>query len=171
MPALAYLLTFNTYGSWLHGDERGSIAPNQNTFGEQRIPPNPHLEKSRRDTMKEHPYQLDTSRQRIVLDAILHHIAIRKWQIWAAHIRPTHAHLVASGDIAPERMLNEFKSYASRALNASNVDKPDCKRWARHGSTKHLFTEQSIVQAVRYVIDDQGEKTTWYEPRPQGSVR
>lgn len=30
---LAYLITFRTYGTWLHGDERGSVDKNHNKFG------------------------------------------------------------------------------------------------------------------------------------------
>ena len=30
---LAYLITFRTYGTWLHGDARGSVDREHNVFG------------------------------------------------------------------------------------------------------------------------------------------
>ncbi|HUT29941.1 MAG TPA: hypothetical protein VMX13_09125 [Sedimentisphaerales bacterium] len=30
---LAYLITFSTYGAWLHGDNRGSVDKNHNSYG------------------------------------------------------------------------------------------------------------------------------------------
>jgi hypothetical protein len=35
---LAYFLTFGTYGSWLHGDVRGSKDPRHNTLGDIPLP-------------------------------------------------------------------------------------------------------------------------------------
>ena len=38
---LAYLITFRTYGTWLHGDERGSIGRTGNArLGTVKIDPN-----------------------------------------------------------------------------------------------------------------------------------
>jgi hypothetical protein len=59
--------------------------------------------------------------------------------------------------------MNAFKAYASRALNRAENDPPDCRRWTRHGSTRHLFTEDVVRRAIRYTIDEQGEKMATYE--------
>ena len=37
---LAYLITFRSYGTWLHGDERGSVDRFHNVYGTPRLPPN-----------------------------------------------------------------------------------------------------------------------------------
>jgi len=42
---LAYMITFRTYGSWLHGDERGSIDRHHNRFGGPRVSVNPVMQK------------------------------------------------------------------------------------------------------------------------------
>jgi hypothetical protein len=36
---LAYLITFRTYGTWLHGDERGSVDRQHNVYGTPRLDP------------------------------------------------------------------------------------------------------------------------------------
>ena len=53
--------------------------------------------------------------------------------------------------------MNEFKSYASRELNRLGIGGSDQKRWARHGSTRWLWKDEDVKQALQYVIDHQGE--------------
>jgi hypothetical protein len=53
--------------------------------------------------------------------------------------------------------MNEFKSYASRALNHLDRDGPDRKRWARHGSTRWLWKDEDLQKALQYVVEEQGE--------------
>jgi hypothetical protein len=36
---LAFLITFRTYGSWLHGDERGSVNRFRKQYKSRRLPP------------------------------------------------------------------------------------------------------------------------------------
>ena len=75
----------------------------------------------------------------------------------AAHVRSNHVHVIVEAGIRPERIMNEFKSYASRALNQLTSEEPDRKRWARHGSTRWLWKDEDVRKALRYVIDEQGE--------------
>jgi hypothetical protein len=37
---IAYFITFTTYGTWLHGDERGSVDKGHNRVGTEFIAPN-----------------------------------------------------------------------------------------------------------------------------------
>jgi hypothetical protein len=37
---LAYLISFRSYGTWLHGDKRGAINRFHNNYGEPYLPPN-----------------------------------------------------------------------------------------------------------------------------------
>ena len=36
---LAFLITFRSYGTWLHGDERGSVNRFRNQYKSRRLPP------------------------------------------------------------------------------------------------------------------------------------
>jgi hypothetical protein len=54
-------------------------------------------------------------------------------------------------------MMNDFKAYASRALNESRLDSPDCKRWTRHGSTRYINDEAYLAAATNYVLYQQGD--------------
>ena len=53
--------------------------------------------------------------------------------------------------------MNAFKAYASRALNGMALDRAECRRWARHGSTRHLWTSAAVSAAVHYIVWEQGE--------------
>lgn len=72
----------------------------------------------------------------------------------ATRVRTNHIHVVVDADIAPEVVMHAFKAYASRLLNRS--ESPGTKRWTRHGSTRYLWTRESVEAAVRYVVESQG---------------
>jgi REP element-mobilizing transposase RayT len=75
----------------------------------------------------------------------------------AAHVRTNHVHAVVESEVRPEKVMNAFKSYASRGLNRLKPEKSDRKRWARHGSTRWLWKDQDVADAIRYVVQEQGE--------------
>jgi REP element-mobilizing transposase RayT len=107
--------------------------------------------------MPQPPYWLDRDSRAAVLAALRGHCAHRGWTLLAAHVRTNHVHAVVEAGVRPERLMNEFKSYASRELNRLNRDGPDRKRWARHGSTRWLWNDQDVQKAIQYVIEEQGE--------------
>jgi hypothetical protein len=53
--------------------------------------------------------------------------------------------------------MNDFKSYASRGLNRLAGNESDRRRWAHHGSTRRLWKDQDVREAIRYVVEEQGE--------------
>ena len=102
-------------------------------------------------------YVLDQASRNVVLGAIRRHCTLRGWNLLAAHVRSNHVHAVVEAEIRPERIMNEFKCYASRELNRLGRDGPDRKRWARHGSTRWLWKDEDVRDALEYVVDGQGE--------------
>jgi hypothetical protein len=60
---LAYLISFRTYGTWLHGDERGSTSRRRNKYGTPRIAPNPRLQGAERKQLQHPPTRLDSRQQ------------------------------------------------------------------------------------------------------------
>jgi REP element-mobilizing transposase RayT len=77
-------------------------------------------------------------------------------------VRTNHVHAVVEADVAPEKVMNAFKSYASRGLNRQKIDGPERKRWARHGSTRWLLKDEDVQESIRYVISGQGEPMEVY---------
>lgn len=162
---MTYLITFSTYGSRLHGDERGSVDRKSNRPGDRFLDTDAGLERYRKSLMQCHPWTFDEKLRHVVLDAIVQHAGFRKWTLSAVHVRTTHVHIVVTGEATPERMMNEFKAYATRALKAMGSLPDGSKVWTRHGSTRWLNCDDSIAAAVQYVVDEQGERLAWFDSR------
>jgi len=106
---------------------------------------------------------MEHSRREAVLQAILDRSHDRGWQLLAAHVRSNHVHVVLDGDDKPEVMMTQLKSAASRRLNDLSLDDPARKRWARHGSTRRLWDRESVLKAIAYVVEGQGEAMSSFE--------
>jgi REP element-mobilizing transposase RayT len=128
-----------------------------NLVGSRLLEPNSKRVMAERREMLQNPYVLDPAGRAVVLAAIRRHCAHRGWNLLAAHVRSNHVHAVVEAEARPEKIMNEFKSYASRELNRVEGDGPDRKRWARHGSTRWLWNDKDVTQALQYVLNDQGE--------------
>ena len=156
------LITFACYGTRLPG-QPGAVDRNHNLYRARFPEPNAGIEAHARSLMHRQCYLLDIVRREIVLDAIIEACFRRRWRLLACHVRSNHVHVVISADRAPEHVMNTLKSNVSHALNRSGLDPPDPRRWARHGSTRYLWTHEQITRAIRYVISQQGNPMAVYE--------
>lgn len=155
---LAYLITFTAYGTWLHGDKRGSVDQEHNRYGDAFVTPSPALRRWQESTLKNPPVRLTRGQQEVVLGAILHVCRFRGWLAHAVHVRSNHVHLVVSGGEEPEKMMADFKAYATRVIRERGQDETIVKKyWTRHGSTKYLWTKESLASAIQYVETEQGK--------------
>src|SRR5437667_2099297 len=132
---LAYLITFRCYGTWLHGDERGSYRRNYRLLsGVSYIPPGPGLQSAERQQIKHTPIRLNKRKRAIVEQAVREVCKHRRFAMRAINVRTNHVHSVVSASRYPEPILDAFKSYSTRALRAAGLLGADVKPWARHGS-------------------------------------
>ena len=155
---LAHLITFRCYGTWLHGDKRGSMDRKQNVYGAPKIASNVALESSDSRQRSNSPFVLNSTQRRIVEQAIREVCEHRKYQLRAINVRTNHAHSVVSAMQKPEPILDAFKSYSTRALRRAGLISPSVKPWARHGSTTYLWKERDVAKAIEYVVLGQGDK-------------
>ncbi|MBI4905545.1 MAG: transposase [Acidobacteria bacterium] len=154
---MRYFITFACYGSHLHGDESGSVDRRHNQPGGPLLEADPQRVSTERQSMSQAAYLLDRDSRVMVLAALRDVCLHRGWGLLAAHVRANHVHVVVEAEAPPERIMNDFKSYASRELNRLGRDEYDRKRWARHGSTRRLWKDQDVRDAIRYVVEEQGE--------------
>ena len=63
---LAILITFRCYGTWLHGDERGSVDRHNNIFRTPTIPTSNSWEKHNQEQLKYSPVLLNAKQRRAV---------------------------------------------------------------------------------------------------------
>lgn len=113
--------------------------------------------------MDQPPYTMDQTRRAVVLSALRERCQQRHWNLLAAHVRMSHVHIVIEGEVRPERIMSDMKSYASRCLNKLGYDQPSRKRWARHGSTRWLWKPENVAAAIRYTVDEQGQPMAVFE--------
>jgi len=154
---LAYFITFSCYGTWLHGATPGSVDRRHNEYGSPLLPPDGPRRHQRQASLTQTPYALDASWRKVVLQTVRDVCAYRSWRLLAAHVRTNHVHVVVAATVAPARIMNDPKVYASRNLNQAGFDDPRRQRWTRHGSTRYLWTEEHVTATVRYVMEEQGE--------------
>jgi REP element-mobilizing transposase RayT len=161
-PQATYLITWACYGTWLPCRE-GAVPQTQNQFGAPLPQPDPHRQQQARNRMLQAPYTLDATRRQIVLESLHEVCRHRGWNLLAAHIRTTHIHVVTTANCKPEHVLIAMKAYTSRALNKHSLDAPDSRRWAHHGSTRYLWTEDSVKNAIQYLVHEQGQAMAVFE--------
>ena|SRR5579863_9070153 len=162
---MIYLITFACYGHHLHGSECGSVDREHNTPGTPILEADSGRATAARERMDQALYNLDEIRRDAVLLAIQEVCAHPGWSLLAAHVRSNHVHVVMEAEVPPERIMSDFKRYASRRMNRMGLDEPNRKRWARHGSTRWLWKPQHVSAAIQYVLAEQGDAMSVFASR------
>jgi hypothetical protein len=157
----SYLITFTCYGNHLPGEE-GRVDREHNVPGTRTLPEDRVRIEQSLGFLKYPPYHLDALRRGVVLEGLQEACRRRGWGMQAAHVRMTHVHAVVQADCSAEKVMNGLKAYATRALNGRGIDNRSQPRWARHGSTRYLWSRESVEKAVRYVIGGQGDEMAVY---------
>ena len=154
----AYLLTWTCYGTWLHGDERGSVDANHRQFW------TPYLTPDRPRAIRSVHRQrctatiLNTAARAVVQETIIAHCRQRGWELHALNVRSNHVHVVmyCGEQVTPESALGQLKAWATRRLREAGLAAPHQKIWTEHGSTRYLWDQASVAAAIAYVTDEQG---------------
>jgi REP element-mobilizing transposase RayT len=127
---LAFLITFRCYGTWLHGDGRGSIdRKNYNRYGTPAMPPNKRLREDERIELKHDPIELDGAMRAVVDSAIRDVCEHRDYVLHAVKVRTNHVHSVVSAPCRPELVMESFTAYATRLLRKAGLLSNDVKPW------------------------------------------
>jgi REP element-mobilizing transposase RayT len=166
---LGYLITFVTYGTWLHGDERGSVDRDHNVPGTPLLARAPNRQRRAAERLKYAPVRLDAARRRAVHQAIVDVVQHRSWTLHALNVRTNHVHVVVTADQTPERAMNTLKAWATRRMVEAGVFVAGQKPWARHGSTGYLWKPDQVEAACRYVLEQQGADLPTGRVAPGGS--
>ncbi len=123
-----WLLTSTTYGNWLPGDPRGFVSGVEGDAGTTVIHNQPLTEYDRdmpglrefaQSQMLGPPITLSIAQAEAIFRQFYETATHRNWELRAVGIMGKHVHLVVGvkGDPDPYKVLGDFKSYASRALN------------------------------------------------------
>ena len=181
---LAYLISFRCYGTWLHGDERGSIDRHCNQFGEPAIPENRRWKSYNTRRLKQAPVILSLQQRKSVEYAIRETCLFRNWNLHAVNVRMNHVHSLITAYLAPksmsvafavenglaeglppERILNALKANATRQMRTDGLWGSPRTPWADGGSTPYIWTESGLERAKDYVLNGQGGPIPEFDKR------
>jgi REP element-mobilizing transposase RayT len=154
---LAYFISIRTYGTWLHGDKRGSIDRFHNRYNTPYIPPNANWHRYNQQQLKARPLILGASQRKSIEAAIRETCKIRKWALRAFNVRTNHVHTVVTANRSAELVRPAFKANATRQLRQDGLWPHEFSPWARKGSKRKLWNEQSVARAIDYVLYGQGD--------------
>ena len=154
---MGYLITFRTYGTWLHGDRRGSVDRFHNIYGTPKLPPSPSRQRYERRLMKMPLVKLNSRRRAAVKRSLHETCKNRKWKLWASNVRTNHVHSVVTALCRSLTVLQALKAYATRTMRESGCWNSERTPWAYRGSRKKLWTEKDLIDAIVYVECEQGE--------------
>lgn len=148
-----YFLTFTTYGTWLHGDRRGSVDHRHNQPGEPFVEPSFSFQQARRSQMRYAPLRF-TDAMRAVVCRTLSEVATHKdWQIAAANVQNDHVHiLVFASDKSPEDVTKTLKAYCTRRLREAGLTEPNRTVWTEGGSKRQLWNDTAVQNAKNYTL-------------------
>ena len=153
---LAYLITFRTYGTWLAGDERGSIDKFHNKYGGPHAIHSEARSSIHQTRLKSEPFLLSANSRRAIEQAFREVCEYRNWVLIALNIRTNHVHLVIAATAPSGKMLNDLKSYATRKLREIGEWEHSHSPWVDKGSRRNLWNQSHIDRAAEYVVNGQG---------------
>lgn len=177
-----WLLTWHTYGTWLPGEERGfvgTVRDAENAHVIHNVPgtpvdaDSPHLAEWSRQQLKCSPIYLGRKQAECLAPQLLETAGFRNWKLFALAIVNNHVHVVVGvpGDPEPEKLLGDFKSYGSRALNRL-FGKPRSETWwTESGSKRKLPHETAVLGAIRYVRNQHAALVVWTASIPELNLR
>jgi REP element-mobilizing transposase RayT len=158
---LAYFITFRTYASWLHGDIRLSVSRTKNIYNTPKINPNKNLETQMHDQKKHELILLSKKQGDIILESTVEVCNKYQWRLHSLHVRSNHVHLTVSANEQPEIIMTRIKARATFYLRKQGEFSKSQKIWARHGSTKYLWSPESLYFATEYTTELQGQKMAY----------
>ncbi|MCX5659819.1 MAG: hypothetical protein NTW19_08870 [Planctomycetota bacterium] len=148
---LAYHITFGTYGTRLHGDDRGTVDRDHNIPLTPFLPPLPKREMFEHDQCAGEPIIL-THEQRLFIEATIPQICERGgWQYHVAAGGPDHVHTVLSAEVDGKQVRRWLKQWLSEALSERWPLGPGRVWWAEGGSVKWKWDQESFDMALNYV--------------------
>jgi len=155
--AIAYFLTWHTYGTWLRGDPRGWIdrVDDHTELREQHD----ELNRQDRERLKHDPIILSPEMRSCIDTTIREVCGHRHWMLNALNVRSNHVHVIVSVVEDPDKTMTDLKAWATRRLREAGLVGADTQLWTKGGSTKHIHNDESLDGAINYVLYDQDKRT------------
>ena len=152
---LGYLITFRSYGTWLHG-EPGSVDRFHNIYGTPRLPGNQKRKQYNQRILKQRPVKLD-ARQRAV-SAIGYQRNLRNSQMGIVGFQYPHQPCSYGRLRSVQTRTNTQRSKSQCNPQDERIGLlSERGPWVRRGSKRYLWTEEDLRNAIAYVLYEQGD--------------
>jgi REP element-mobilizing transposase RayT len=150
---LAYHITFGTYGTRLHGDERGTVDRRLNQPGDPIIGAEPDWERLEYNKLRFPVREFDLA-QRLLAESLIPDICVRGgWQLCARAARKDHFHTLLTAQADGEVIRKLLKRWLGQALAAHIPIEPEQTFWAESGSIKWVWDSAYFARVKKYVLD------------------
>jgi len=151
---LAHHLTWGTYGTRLHGDERPTVERAHNRYGEATLEYDQHRWFREAGLLRFPPIAFDDGRMRVV-ESLVPTICTRGgWTLFACACGPDHVHVLLDtngNDAKAVRMW--LKRWLGEALSERFALPTGATWWAECGSVKFIFDDRYFGRALPYVLN------------------
>jgi len=152
-------ITFGTYGSRLHGDDRPTVDKDHNQPSEPFVERDPNRVEFERGRMRLPPRFLSMA-QRLFVEGALRDVCVRGgWTYRTCAAGPDHVHLLC--DVKPEIHGEKVRRLVKRWLGQALSEKWSLPKgatwWAEEGSNKPIHDEEYLNNAFGYIC---GQRAT-----------
>jgi hypothetical protein len=148
---LAYHITFGTYGTRLHGDERGTVDRSMNKPGDPIIGRADDWQRMERNRLRFEP-RVFTFDQMILVESLIPAGGERGgWRLHTCAAGPDHVHNVLGADADGDAVRKWLKRWLGQSL-AQHIALQDGEIfWAECGSVKWIWEQDYLARAIGYV--------------------
>jgi len=154
---IGFLITFRCFGTWLHGDPRGSVDRFHNVYGTPKLGPERVRVQYERRLMTRAPVRLNAIRRAAAEKGVKEACEKRRWQLWAVNASTNDVHAVVTANCSSKKVRSTLKAYATKAMRESACWLSEKSPWSAKGRRTHLWTEIELIAAIDYVLYEQGE--------------
>ncbi|MCX7121904.1 MAG: transposase [Gammaproteobacteria bacterium] len=159
----AYFLTYRTYNTWRHGDDRFSVDLKHNIFGAPKISPNPRLEQAMKLAASDEELILTIPQRNTVLKSIVETCKYNNWNLMAVNVLINHVHIVLQSELSSQKTMGKIKCYGTKDLKKFHSELYGREHfWARSGSTKNIWQPEGVFQRLYYVVRGQENSSVLY---------
>lgn len=135
-PALAYLMTWTTAGTWFSGEQQGENAP----FAAKRSAG------ARRDAGA---VSLSVLQRELVEATIRDCCQTHGWNLIATNCRSNHAHAIVNATTDPQEILRVLQTETAERLSAAEPSRDSW--WEEKGNIRSMHDNDGIQAAAFYV--------------------
>ena len=150
---LAFHITFGTYGTRLHGDERGTVDRRLNQPGDLIIGAEPDWERIELNKLRFPIREFDLAQRQLVESLIPDICARGKWDPVACACGKDHVHTLVTAQVDGEVIRKLLKRWLGQALATHIPLEPEQTFWAECGSVKWVWDAGYFERVKKYVLD------------------